>query len=91
MSEIQELKVQISDLEKRLEQQQERLNFLLTAMQIFNSRRFIEAPPTGKVRIYKIPVAHQNEDGEIIPMEFLTPDGVKSLKHLNVFCVEEPK
>jgi len=23
-------------------------------------------------------------------MEFLTPDGVKTLTHLNVFCIEEP-
>ncbi len=87
----QELEKRVEYLEKRLSGQEERLNFLLGCLQGFNRRRFVELPPEGgKVRIYRIPVAYKDEEGAIVPMEFLTPDGVKTLTHLNVFCIEEP-
>lgn len=87
----QELEKRVADLEARIQTHENRLNSLLDCLKTFAARRYIELPPEGgKVRIYRIPVAYKNEDGDIVPMDFLTSEGVKMLTHLNVFCIEEP-
>ena len=94
----------MSDLEKKVAGLDERVKYLealMLSQTYLNARflkhqawvaqqKFVIAPDTGKVRIYRIPVGYKDEEGEVIPMEFLTPDGVKSLTTINVFVIEEP-
>ena len=96
----------MSDLEKKIAELEERIKYLeaITLSQNFlnaqflkfnagmTTRRFVEAPPGCKVRLYQIPVGQKDpETGEEFPMEFLFPDGVKSLMTINVFVAEPPQ
>lgn len=96
----------MSDLEKKVAGLDERVKYLealMLSQTYLNARflkhqawvaaqKFVFAPDTGKVRIYRIPLGYKDPDtGQEYPMEFLTPDGIKSLMTINVFCVEEPE